>query len=249
MEEELTEEEMEEFHRLIANLTYKEILILFDIKPEDLDDPRKWIKNTFVSSIYALIVLVSFFGNLLVVFVCLKNLTKTNALILSLSTSDLLMTVFNIPFNVVRLLKEDWPFGRTMCIAVPFVQVMVVYVSSFTMAVIAFYRWRCVISLPNVSYPSMRPIIVTIVIIWVMSALMAIPPSLYNDQVTMKTYREFIRCRPTYPKESKYNIPYLLSLEIFVTQYAIPLSLSIIMYIKIGKVIARQGKIINLRGL
>ena len=246
--EEYTAEEMEDWKKFIQNMTYEEIFRFFNISPEDLEvDKDRWVRTTLISSFYALIVLISFFGNLLVVFVCLKNMTKTNALILSLSTSDLLMTCFNIPFNVVRLLKEEWPFGRFLCISVPFVQVMVVYVSSFTMAVIAVHRWRCVTSLPNNSASNMKPIIITIVLTWVLSAAMAYPPSLYNDIVTMTTYRVFVRCRPTYPKES--DIPFILSLEIFLTQYLIPLSLSIIMYIKIGKVISRQGKIINLRGL
>lgn len=117
----LSDEEIQEIHRLLENMTYEELIELLNTRKGD--DNSKILQNYLISGLYALIVLVSFFGNLLVVFVCLKNITKTNALILSLSTSDLLMTVFNIPFNVVRLLKEDWPFGRFMCISVPFVQV------------------------------------------------------------------------------------------------------------------------------
>ena len=40
---------------------------------------------------YGLIIILSFFGNLLVCRVCLRNMTKTNALILSLAISDLTM--------------------------------------------------------------------------------------------------------------------------------------------------------------
>ncbi|XP_054160003.1 gastrin-releasing peptide receptor-like [Oppia nitens] len=248
----VTGDPMLDMEAILKNLTQEEIINLTRLFiPQWLEDDIRaehLIRNWITSSMYALIVLVSFVGNLLVSVVCIKNLTKTNTLILSLSTSDLLMTVFNIPFNVVRLLKEEWPFGRFLCVSVPFVQVMVVYVSSFTMAVIAYHRWRSVTSMTNTALPSIWPIIMTIIVTWTLSAIMAIPTSLFNDVVPMVTYKTIKRCRVNYP-ESEYNISLILSLEIFITQYLIPLSLSIILYIKIGKVISRQGKIINLRGL
>jgi hypothetical protein len=76
---------------------------------------------------------------------------------------------------------------------------------------------------------------------------MAIPTALFNEVVILQTYK-FVRCKAVYP-ESEFNISLIISIEIFLTQYLIPLSLSIFMYIKIGKVISRQGKIINMRGL
>lgn len=76
---------------------------------------------------YFIIIIISFFGNLLVCRICLKKYTKTNSLILSLSISDLLMTVFNIPFNFFRIANFSWPFGQPMCFIVNFVQYLVVY--------------------------------------------------------------------------------------------------------------------------
>jgi hypothetical protein len=211
----------------LANLTLKDLMDLMDYKPEEL------MRNIVVISAYALIAIISFIGNLLVCRVCLQNMTKTNSLILSLSSSDLLMTIFNIPFNVVRILNAEWPFGQLLCFLVPFVQVMVVYVSSFTMAVIALHRWKCVSSL-NTTSTSIRTIIVTIVITWCLSALMAFPTAIFN--------------KVDYPK-SEYDIRLIITIEVFLTQYLIPLSLSIYTYFKIGKVISRQGKNINIRGL
>ncbi len=234
---------------LLNNLTnIDELMDLITYNSYESIRSQKWFRDAFIISAYALIVIISFLGNLLVCRVCLQNMTKTNTLILSLSSSDLLMTVFNIPFNVVRLLKEEWPFGQLLCFSVPFVQVMVVYVSSFTMAVIAYYRWRSVSSL-NTSSTSFRSILTAIVITWCLSAMMAIPTSFFNEVVTMfASYKPVVRCRVVYP-ESELNISLIISLEVFITQYFIPLSLSIYLYIKIGKIISKQGKIINLRGL
>jgi len=237
-----------DFEALLANLTVEQLIDLFNLRPEESIEFEKLIHNMLITCLYGLIVLISFFGNLLVMTVCLQNISKTNILILSLSTSDLLMTVFNIPFNVVRLLSEEWPFGQLLCFLVPFIQVMVVYVSSFTMTVIAFYRYRISnSSLPNNSF-SFRSIIITIVVTWGLSALLAIPTSFYNEIVTIYTYKSFVRCRVVYP-ESELNISLIISIEIFLSQYLIPLSISIFMYFKIGKVISRQAKMISLRGL
>jgi hypothetical protein len=231
----------------LAELKIEDFMSLIKNQSNESNRSQNLIRNIFITSAYALIIIISFFGNLLVCRVCVQNLTKTNALILSLSSSDLLMTVFNIPFKVVRLLKEEWPFGQFICVSVPFLQVMVVYVSSFTMALIAYYRWKNVSSL-NTSSTSLRSIIICIVITWCLSAIMAIPTALFNKIVTRNMYKKYVRCRVVYPK-SEFNIPLIISIEVFLTQYLIPLSLAIYLYIKIGKVISKQGIIMNLRGL
>ncbi len=231
----------------LANLTYKDLMDLMDFIDEELMRSQNMIRNIVVISAYALIAIISFIGNVLVCGVCLQNLTKTNSLILSLSSSDLLMTIFNIPFNVVRILSTEWPFGQLLCFLVPFVQVMVVYVSSFTMAVIALHRWKCVSSL-NTTSTSIRTIVMTIIITWCLSALMAFPTAILNKVDTIDPYKPVIRCRVNYPK-SKLDIRLIITLEVFLTQYLIPLSFSIYVYLKMGKVISRQGKIINIRGL
>jgi hypothetical protein len=233
---------------LLTNLTLKEIMDLIDYIPEEVLRSQNKFRNTVVISAYALIAIVSFIGNLLVCRVCLQNMTKTNSLILSLSSSDLLMTIFNIPFNIVRILNSEWPFGQLLCFSVPFVQVMVVYVSSITMAAIALHRWKCVSTLTTTP-TSNRAIVITIVITWCLSALMAFPTAIFNRiYTTMYLYKPVIRCQVIYP-ESRFDLRLIITLEAFLTQYIIPLSVSIYMYFKIGKVISSQGKIINIRGL
>ncbi|XP_054160001.1 G-protein coupled receptor 83-like [Oppia nitens] len=203
--------------------------------------------NVMTVSAYSLIVFVSLLGNVLVCKVSLENPTTTNCLIASLAISDLLVTVFNIPLNVARLLLEEWPFGQFLCFFVPFIQVMAVYVSSFTMAVIAIHRWCSVTSRMAITSCSKRQLWITIVSTWTLSALMAIPLSMYNQTQPVFTYRWITRCRVVYPQTS-YDLPLLLTLECFLTQYLIPLSLACIIYGKIAMVISRQGKIANLRG-
>ena len=54
------------------------------------------------------------------------------------------MTIFNIPFTVLDIILKNWIFGPFFCTLVSFVQANSVYVSSFTMAVIALNRWRVI---------------------------------------------------------------------------------------------------------
>ena len=57
--------------------------------------------------VYGLIIIISLFGNFLVFSVILRTRrlhTITNLFIANLAFGDLLMTTFNIPFTVVRIL-------------------------------------------------------------------------------------------------------------------------------------------------
>lgn len=105
--------------------------------------PREY----FIIACYGVIVLVSIFGNLLVCNILARSSrmrSSTYIFIANLALSDFIMTVLNIPFNLARILLNDWPFGSFMCSFVPLVQVTSVYVSTFTMTCIAGDRYRIV---------------------------------------------------------------------------------------------------------
>ena len=92
---------------------------------------EKFDSKLTVIILYSIIAFISIFGNLLVCFVIMKNKTmrtKTNILMANITISGLMMTVFNIPFNIARILLEDWPFGVVLCKLVPAMQVTLVYV-------------------------------------------------------------------------------------------------------------------------
>ncbi len=52
-----------------------------------------------------------------------------------------MITVLNIPFNIMRNILDHWPFGYVMCILVNFTLMASVYASTFTMAAIAIDRY------------------------------------------------------------------------------------------------------------
>ncbi|CAG2163302.1 unnamed protein product [Oppiella nova] len=195
---------------------------------------------------YSLIILVSLCGNLLVVKVIAfgkrKMLTTTNILIASLAFSDIVMTAFNIPFNVARLLLESWPFGAFLCVSVPFVQVTCVYVSTFTMTVIAFHRWWTLRRADVSRSLTKFQLLVTIGSTWLLAATLAIPHSVFNKTIVIPTIKNMVRCEVDYP-DIDFRFPLWLSVEAFTTQYFVPLSITIWLYIKIGVIINKQGMI------
>jgi hypothetical protein len=89
-------------------------------------ETEKFNRNATVIAFYSMIVFISLSGNLLVCFVLMKNKTmrtKTNILMASINISGLMMTVFNIPFIIARIVLDDWPFGVILCKLVPSMQV------------------------------------------------------------------------------------------------------------------------------
>ena len=236
--------ELSNYTDMRNNLTIEDFIKLLS---EHYDNSFYRMTNVLIIIPYLLIVIISFIGNAFVVRVCFKHQTTTNLLIGSLATSDLLMTVFNIPFNVARLLLDHWPFGQVLCFLVPFVQAMVVYVSSWTMAVIAFNRLKSILSIGRV-INSKRTLILTILLTWLVSGIMALPHSIFNQVVSLVTFKQVTRCRVMYP-ESDYDIPLIISCEAFLTQYFIPLSIACCTYIKIGKIIVKQGRLASTKGM
>lgn len=123
--------------------------------------------NVILVISYSLIVFISLFGNLFVCRVMYSNIsntipgacnlinhvnnhhhyqhqrkTTTDVLILNLAISDLLLTCFNIPINIVRFISTNWPFGSIICTLTPLIQSLSAHCSSITMMVIAFERYR-----------------------------------------------------------------------------------------------------------
>ncbi|KAH9422071.1 Serpentine type 7TM GPCR chemoreceptor Srsx, partial [Dermatophagoides pteronyssinus] len=123
---------------------------------DDLNLHIYHIFNILLIFFYSLLAIISLIGNGLVCRVLLKPkqssytlpITSSNGtgtsklLIINLAISDLLLTTFNIPMNIVRFVSRDWPFGSLICTMMPFIQSVSAYCSAWTMMIIAFERYR-----------------------------------------------------------------------------------------------------------
>ena len=145
-----------------STLNHTSFYTIYDLIKASQNQPLEFdelLKNIIIITCYSFIVIISLIGNCMVIKIILfgkqKMLTTTNILIASLAFSDIVMTSLNIPFNVARLLLDSWPFGQTLCVLVPFIQVSCVYVSTFTMTIIAYHRWK-VLSRPILTSTSRK---------------------------------------------------------------------------------------------
>ncbi|GIX93934.1 probable G-protein coupled receptor 83 [Caerostris darwini] len=185
-------------------------------------------RESFVIAFYSLIILISIFGNLLVCNIVARSArmrSSTYVFIANLALSDFMMTILNIPFNVARILLNNWPFGSFMCSFVPLVQVTSVYVSTFTMTCIAVDRYR-VISKPLEPRLRSKQAIKIILGIWILAILLSLPHAIFNKVETVFTYRRLVRCRTVYPT----NMSRWITLIAVITQYVLPLTITGVLY-------------------
>ncbi|EMP35479.1 Putative G-protein coupled receptor 83 [Chelonia mydas] len=92
---------------------------------------------------YSVIIGISLFGNILVCHVVIKNRrmhSATSLFIVNLAIADIMITLLNTPFTLVRFVSSTWVFGKLMCHISRFVQYCSVHVSALTLAAIALDR-------------------------------------------------------------------------------------------------------------
>ena len=226
---------------------------------------RKILKIIFMI-LYSLIATISMIGNVLVYRIIWSNRklrTTTNILILSLTMSDIMTTIVNIPFTCIRTMLIDWPLPDVFCLLIPAFQVCSVYVSTFTMAAIGVHRFHSVRMVRCVKVERQNSMIISthvttrtritiwIILIWMVSFILAIPHAIFNQVVESSSpfaddiqgFRLARRCRSVYPAEYEEQIPLWLSIETMLTQFILPILITAILYVKIAFIIQRQGRL------
>ena len=195
------------------------------------------VKNLFIIFFYSLIFIVSLIGNSLVCCVIFSNrkmLKLINILVANLAFSDLLMTIIN-PFNIIKCFINNWPFGLLMCKLFPFIQVTSIYVSTFTMTIIALNRYQALKSSfknrINIQSNKWHSLLI-IISIWFLSMLLSSPFVIYNqvieviDNFQLTNQCQIINLEPNSRK--------LILSILFLAQFIIPLGITAIVYLLIG---------------
>ncbi|ESO82243.1 hypothetical protein LOTGIDRAFT_55047, partial [Lottia gigantea] len=179
---------------------------------------------------YSILAVISIFGNSLVCYVICKNkrlYTPTNFFLANLAVSDLLITCINIPFNIARNLLTEWPFGDILCHLVNFSLIVSVYVSTYTLTVIALDRHRVIVE-PFNSKMSKTSSLFILLTIWLFAISLALPYGIYN---TVEEVTYFVatvkRCHSRFPSDV---FEQYLSVVTLFLQYFIPLTIIGIAY-------------------
>ncbi|KAI6215026.1 G-PROTEIN-RECEP-F1-2 domain-containing protein [Aphelenchoides besseyi] len=139
------------------------------------------LDDIFVALLLILLILLTIFGNVLVVLsVCLykRMRTFTNMLLTSLATADLLVGLVVMPLALVDLLYDhNWPFGRLLCSIWATTDVLLCTASILNLCVISLDRYMAITS--PLKYPRTRSRLMATVLlssVWFISLIVCSPP-------------------------------------------------------------------------
>ncbi|KAM7305815.1 putative neuropeptide FF receptor [Ixodes scapularis] len=199
-----------------------------------------------LSFCYGLISLVSIVGNILVLWIVASSRrmqTVTNIFIANLAVADIIIGVFSIPFQFQAALLQRWLLPYFMCAFCPYVQVVSVNVSVFTLTAIAIERYRAITSPLKARFCSKTTAKILILIIWISSLVVACPNAvalrvvLLMDKATGLREKPFCLNVGMQPRTWKaYNH------ALVCVQYLLPLTIVCYTYGRIWKKL-RQSKI------
>ncbi|KAK3893377.1 hypothetical protein Pcinc_002810 [Petrolisthes cinctipes] len=160
----------------MANMT------LFDlVEPEVTHKvPKHWhsfppphpLWHPVLGTLYAIIGLFALFGNgvVLWVFCCTRSLRSgTNLLVINLAFSDLCMVISQFPFLVCNCFSQAWVMGPFVCELYGFCGALFGTMSIINLAVIAYDRYRAILSPFGGTQLSMRRAGLWLLLIWVYS--------------------------------------------------------------------------------
>ena len=161
-----------------------------EVSPGRMSSSAKYIK-TFA---YIVIFLVSLLGNLAVIAIVLRNRlmsTSTNILIANMAASDLLLSVFAVPRELVEIFTGprrwllDGQTGLILCKSVYFLQDISTAVSIQSLVVIAIDRYRGVVFPFRLLLITSRVLKMLIPIIWIV-AMCIHGPYFYTGRLVMQ---------------------------------------------------------------
>lgn len=195
--------------------------------------------RVFIAVCLSIIIAVSFLGNLLVcvAFKVNKNLRiVSNFFILSLAISDLITTIFVMPFDVDIIVKLGaWNHGDTMCKFFTTVYLISAPASILNLLAVSIDRFRLIsdpFAYERTTTPSRALVVVACV--WVYATIMALLPVMgWTEPVKAP----FSNCtQPVNVNVCHFPIPTAYSIMISVLHFVIPPLVMTVIYFKIYQI-------------
>ncbi|KAB1271890.1 putative G-protein coupled receptor 83 [Camelus dromedarius] len=197
---------------------------------------------------YSFIIIFSLFGNVLVCHVIFKNQrmhSATSLFIVNLAVADIMITLLNTPFTLVRFVNSTWVFGKGMCHVSRFAQYCSLHVSALTLTAIAVDRHQPVMPSLLIFQVIMHPLkprisitkgVIYIAVIWTMATIFSLPHAIYQKLFTFKYSEDVVRslCLPDFPEPADLFWKYL-DLATFILLYILPLLVISVAYARVAK--------------
>ncbi|XP_055878069.1 RYamide receptor-like isoform X2 [Biomphalaria glabrata] len=184
---------------------------------------------------YVLIILVAVGGNLLFSYIIVMNpkmRSLTNLFLLNIAISDIVKAVICNPFTfIANLILLYWPYGEFMCQVVTYIQVVAVFLSSFTLVAMSVDRYVAIVK-PMRPRLSKRAFVVTMIIIWLLSLSAPLPTAILSKIIVQPSGLGL--CLEDF--ENNHN-KYIYSIAIMILQYFAPLAVITVTNSHIGYIV------------
>lgn len=181
---------------------------------------------------YSVITVIAVGGNGIVcylVYAYKRMHTVPNYFIVNLAISDIIMALICIPFTfIANLILNYWPFGETMCPVVLYIQVVAVFLSSYTLVAMSIDRYIVIVH-PFKPRITQRQTALTILGIWVISFTIPLPTFLKSRVIYHSNTSG--QCLESWDNNTG---QYMYGLSLMVLHYFGPLTLLLFSYSKIG---------------
>ncbi|CAH8558668.1 unnamed protein product [Schistosoma bovis] len=184
--------------------------------------------------IFLIMILFGIFGSSLVIFIILNNRsmrTRGNLFILNLAISDLTLCLITQPFNLLRLLTNNynWILGQFMCKFSAMFQGTNIFVSTFSITAIAIDRFQCIIYPTTNHRGNINTAIKLNYLTWITAFILA-SPLVYFSHITQLNH---LQCTEKANNPTIQKLKVFYSLAALIIQYMTPLMIVIIVYYRI----------------
>jgi len=190
---------------------------------------------------FSSIVVTSLLGNCLVIWIVTAHRrmwSVTNYFLLNLAVADILMATFNCIFSFIYMRDREWHYGSFYCSLNQFISLCSVPSSVFTMLAITLDRRRAIMS-PLHPRTTRLMVLVTLVIIWSISSIIALPPSVNASTLIIENNRShpMTVCIVVWSDGSQgySKKDFIYNLLYFILTYCIPLVMMALCYLQMGK--------------
>lgn len=127
--------------------------------------------------VHLFIIALGILGNALIIYLVVVNIQLRNArnvFMLNLTFSNLLLVTVCTPSFLVSISSHGWPMGTFWCKFLHSIQIVIVLVSAFSIAMIAIDRWIFVVYARSKQLTTAN-VIALVIGIWLLAIALSIP--------------------------------------------------------------------------
>ncbi|NXX91198.1 PRLHR protein, partial [Centropus bengalensis] len=218
------------------NLTSQSFLSAIHSNASNLFSGLQFVQSfkPLIIPCYSLVVFIGVIGNYLLIYVICKTKKMhnvTNFLVGNLAFSDMLMCATCVPLTLAYAFEpRGWVYGRFMCYFVFLMQPVTVFVSVFTLTVIAVDRYYAMV------YPFRRRLTIPVcayilAAIWLLSCTLAAPALVHTYHAEFPEL-DFSICEEFWFHMKRDRLAYAYSTLIIT--YVLPLAVISLSYLRIS---------------